>query len=234
MNEFSSLSGQIDYVTCFRKHLNQISNNRTLPTNINNYTDSSVNYDIHTKPREVRATHPWDFEYKNKGSSTRQSYWSTATILPKQVHLELNPKDQYGASILTNNYMTDSFGNNNVTKGFILTKRSIKKTNNSDNTKDDLLNKYSPQILLICKKCHQLILPIWRELRNELKKNQILKMKGHIINHHFLSILNKFSINLSKVECGAILRSFRTIGMNDVVNYDEWFKTCFLVANSKI
>lgn len=96
---------------------------------------------------------------------------------------------------------------------------------------DDVLKQYPAIALNICRKCYDLFRPVWGELRNELRKAQVQSQKGLIVNHHFAAILNKFDIQLSKVELGTIFRVFRAAGMADILKFDELFKVCASAKN---
>ena len=61
--------------------------------------------------------------------------------------------------------------------------RSAKHLSSSD--REMLLNQYDKDILDLCAKCYAVLKPLWKDLRNEFKHNQIKECRGHIVNYYF-------------------------------------------------
>ena len=92
---------------------------------------------------------------------------------------------------------------------------------------------------------------MWREIRTEFKKSQLLQYKGKInfviffnvcsllflgliLNRNFVAILKHFDLKISNNEIELLLRTFRSVGMQDVVQHDEFLKVCLLIKNSAL
>jgi len=114
-------------------------------------------------------------------------------------------------------------------------KISTNLTNKSLNQNtESLLSNYPPSALHICSKCYVVFLPVWRDLHNDFKKGQIVNTKGHIYNHAFIAILKHYSIHLSNVEIGTLIRTFRSMIVSDAIRYDEFLRVCLLVKDSSL
>lgn len=102
----------------------------------------------------------------------------------------------------------------------------------SDTDRIVILNKYDPRTVSICAKCHDVFLPLWRSVRTELKRAQIIQKNGCILLNPFLAILQHFGLKLSSTESGVLIRSFREPGSNvEVIRYDDFLRVC-LVAKA--
>lgn len=152
--------------------------------------------------KTLRPLHPWEFDYQ-KGRDKLQPYWSSATNLPREVHADHNTLS-----------MT----------------HKAQSTGLSTTEKEALLNMYSANVLHICRKCYIAFITVWRELRNELKRNQISSAKGCIDGTLFADILIHFNAKLSNIELGALIRSFRGQVENSI-KFDEFLRVCLVVKN---
>ena len=61
--------------------------------------------------------------------------------------------------------------------------RSAKHLSSSD--REALLSQYDKDVLDLCAKCYTVLKPLWKEVRNEFKHNQIKEFRGHIVNYYF-------------------------------------------------
>jgi len=85
------------------------------------------------------------------------------------------------------------------------------------------------KVLSICAKSYKTIAPIWRQVRSQLKKKQVITQKGVILATNFISILEENGVILDKKEIGTLVKVFRGPGMQDVVKYDEFLRVCLLM-----
>ena len=205
MSDYTLSNGLMDYLTCFREMVLR-DNNRT--AGLRSSSSSSLN--IKPNQKELHALHPWEFDYK-KGS--KNPYWQQATSLAREVKNEPN---------LSTSSITIPLSND----------KSI--SHLKDNEKSAILSQYSDQILQLCSRSYDAFIPVWRELRNEFKKNQIISQRGTIVTEKFLEILERHQVNLKKNDLGLIIRAFRGLGMQDVVKFDEYLRVCLLVKSSKL
>ena len=75
--------------------------------------------------------------------------------------------------------------------------------------------------------------PLWKELRNEFKHNQIKECRGHIVNYYFADCLKKFGVSLNVWEQPKLAHAFRVKGQHGVVNFDDFQRICVLTKLHK-
>ena len=151
-------------------------------------------------PRDKGASHPWDFEYKK---DKVVPYWFTATSVRE------GPPPEAPVPVPAANEKST--------------------TNFTEAERNALLGQYNPKTLSICSKCYTSFLPVWKALRNELTRSQIISQRGSIIVERFQAILEHFGARLSKGEWGTVVRSFRGTGLQDVVKFDDFLRVCMVV-----
>jgi Ca2+-binding EF-hand superfamily protein len=205
LSDYTLSNGLMDYLTCFREMVLR-DNNRTAGLK----SSSSSSLMIKPNQKELFALHPWEFDYK-KGS--KNPYWQQATSLAREVNVEPN---------LSTSSVTIPSSNDKTVSHL------------KENEKSAILSQYSDQILQLCSRSYEAFIPVWRELRNEFKKNQIVSQRGTIVTEKFLEILERHQVNLKKNDLGLIIRAFRGLGMQDVVKFDEYLRVCLLVKSSKL
>jgi len=154
-------------------------------------------------PRDKGASHPWDFQYKKE---KQVPYWFTATSVREGPAPEA-PVPIPAANEKSTNSLTEA-------------------------EKSALLAQYNPKTLSICSKCYAAFLPVWKALRNELTRSQIISQRGSIIVERFQAILEHFGARLTKGEWGTVVRSFRGTGLQDVVKFDDFLRVCMLVKGN--
>ena len=150
--------------------------------------------------RDKGASHPWDFEYKK---DKVVPYWFTATSVRD------GPAPEPPVPIPA--------ANEKSTNNFTEAERAA------------LLGQYNPKTLSICSKCYTAFLPVWKALRNELTRSQIISQRGSIIVERFQAILEHFGARLSKGDWGTVVRAFRGTGLQDVVKFDDFLRVCMVV-----
>ena len=159
------------------------------------------------KSRDQKASHPWDFKY---GREKHQlPYWYMSRHQARESRLEDAP-----SRIAIPNPQTKSAHDLN------------------DTEKQALLEQYPAKVLAVCSKCYEGFVPVWKDLRNELTRAQIVSQRGSILTSKFLAILELYGVRLSKSEIGTIIRSFRGMGIQDVVKFDEFLRVCLIVKSS--
>jgi hypothetical protein len=210
-DSYTLSSGLINYLSCFRTFLNDLAGTETSSsTNAQSLSRSASlpadAFEASGPPTLLlRPIHPWDFDYKRERHAV--PYWKTAVAMPKDLEALKNaPPPTYIPTPA---------------------EKSVADFTNAE--KSALLAQYSPKILDICTKSYKQFEPIWRDLRNQFVKAQIISQRGSIQVHHFLAIMENNGILLSKGELGAIVRTFRGAGMQEVVKFDEFFRVCLLM-----
>ncbi len=217
----SSSSGLVDYMCCFREFLTDLSSANFLPKM---QTSSSFDGDLEGGGgggssgggpmqlptghlcRSSGPLHPWDFQYKRERHA--MPYWNTAATA-KDVLL------------------ADAFTPLPVPAANIKSAANL-----NDSERETLLAQYPAKVLSICSKCYVAFLPQWKSLRNELQRAQIASQRGSIIVDKFQAILEHYGSQLSKSEWGTLVRSFRGMGLQDVVKFDDFLRVCMIVKAS--
>jgi hypothetical protein len=125
-DQYSSSSGLVDYMRCFREFLTDITVNN-FP--IKNDVDTPYRAQITHQARDKGSSHPWEFQYKRE---TRHAmpYWVTANTVK-----EILPYDAVSSIILP-------AANEKATSKY------------SDAEKEALFAQYTPKVLHICSKCY--------------------------------------------------------------------------------
>eukprot|EP00604_Paraphysomonas_vestita_P002639 CAMPEP_0174818530 /NCGR_PEP_ID=MMETSP1107-20130205/1233_1 /TAXON_ID=36770 /ORGANISM="Paraphysomonas vestita, Strain GFlagA" /LENGTH=317 /DNA_ID=CAMNT_0016030485 /DNA_START=1512 /DNA_END=2465 /DNA_ORIENTATION=+ len=205
----------VDYHTCFRTNLNNIMNGPT-STNKSVFQIAPL-----TKSREVGASHPWDFNYQlppsqkhnhhhNNNNSNNNNdegttpYWKRACVDPRA-----RPSTTLSSSL-------DSGGS--ITFGFSKTLPS-----NLNSSVD--ISSYDPKVVNTCRKV--ISNPSFRQLKDELKRSQLINYKGCISVKNWTAILSNFASELTRSENGALQRVFRAKGIPDTINYKEFLDLCY-------
>ena len=209
-NTYLSRDGLVDYLSCFRNYLNELI--AIMPSSV-----SELKLKPATKSRMTRGNHPWDFEYTREApryDMPTTPYWQSASLLKTPEMAKSAP-----------------FAITNRPKSAV--ERSRSSMDLSDQDRTAILQKYDPRVVLVCAKCHDAFLPIWRSIRNEFKRCQINSKNGCILASTFLAVLEHFGIRLSSTEMGLVMRAFRELGtlQADVVRYDDFLRVC-LVAKA--
>jgi len=208
-DEFVLSNGLVNYLYCFRNYLNEMTGMDTVDMNNNSLNKSatfSSTLPMGMKTVELRPLHPWDFEYK-RDKHPGHPYWQSASAIPRDMQKfssTINPP--------------------------LLPAAHEKTASELSNTeRDALLSQYNQQVLSICAKSYKTIAPIWRQVRSQLKKKQVITQKGVILATNFISILEENGVILDKKEIGTLVKVFRGPGMQDVVKYDEFLRVCLLM-----
>ena len=195
--------GLVNYLACFRNYLTAMTSTSAAPVK-NDMTASEK------KGRDGRANHPWQFEYEKRNKHSA-AYWSSATTMPKDV----NAAPDAVVAVPDANH------------------RAAHQLTASE--KQALLSKYDPKVIRACKKiyndCGAGVTPAWKELRNEMKVNQINSQRGCILTTNFYKLADKYGIKLSINGMGAVVRVFRGLGNQDVIKYNDLVRVCTLVGH---
>jgi hypothetical protein len=196
--QYSSSSGLVDYIRCFREFLTDISSSN-FPIK-----EESEPYRAHPThaARDKGASHPWDFQYKREAKHA-MPYWVTAATI-KEGPVETSTVYIPAANEKSTSKYTDA-------------------------EKEALLAQYSAKVLHICSKCYVAFIAMWKDLRNELTRSQIISQRGSIIVERFQAILEHYGASLSKGEWGTVVRAFRGTGLQDVVKFDDFLRVCMVV-----
>eukprot|EP00981_Chlorochromonas_danica_P013412 scaffold6314_cov273-Ochromonas_danica.AAC.25 len=216
-DQYTLSNGLVNYLMLFRSYLGTdhrrsstaapgMSRIRSLPA-LGDSTRESTAALNNTYTLPAGPVHPWEFGYTRE-KHQEFPYWHKATSLPKSTTASLKVS---------------------VSSIPSATEKSADQL--TDQEKTALLSQYNNMVLQVCHKCYELFLPLWRALRGDLKKNQVTNQKGTILTNHFISILEKHGIILSKTELGLIVRSFRGYGTQDLVRFDDFLRVCMLVKN---
>lgn len=203
-------NGLVNYLYLFRSYLSDITGMAVAASSAMHKSKSSAAAEALTlaKMGELKPIHPWDFEYKREKHD--QPYWRSASRMTRDMALlqvstekaaqlsAVPPPNEKGAQDL------------NPTE------------------REAILSQYTAKVLDLCCRCYQMLAPIWRPLRNQFKKAQIISQRGSILTPLFISILEANGLLLSKGELGSLVRVFRGLGMQDVVKYDDFLRVCLL------
>ena len=153
--------------------------------------------------RDKGALHPWEF---TQGKNKSGPYWKQAITdkrAPPPEVVVVPPPNKKSASELT------------------------------PQERQALISKYSDPVLQTCSKCYKYFLPVWRDVRNDFKKGQISSQRGSILTTNFYLVLGHYGVKLSKNEMEGLVKGFRGLGMQDVVQFDEFLRICLLVKEKK-
>jgi Ca2+-binding EF-hand superfamily protein len=153
--------------------------------------------------RDKGALHPWEF---SQGKTKTGPYWKQAITdkrEPPPEPIVVPPPNKKSANELT------------------------------PQEKQALMGKYSDSVLQTCNKCCKYFLPVWRDVRNDFKKGQISSQRGSILTTNFYLILDHYGVKLGKNDMEGLVRGFRGLGMQDVVQFDEFLRVCLLVKDKK-
>lgn len=194
---YTTSSGLIDYLSCFRNYLTSMVT--VVPPDFKSMVQG-------TSQRELRALHPWEFDYKREKGGA--AYWSQASSMPREV------KREYVQPVVAPSPMAKSTDK--------LTPAEI----------EAVLQQYAPKVLATCAKCYDLMQPAWKEIKNEFKRQQVNSQRGSILTTNFYSILDTFSVRPARKEMEVLVRAFRGMGMQDVVKYDEFLRVCVLAKKN--
>jgi len=213
--EFTQSNGLVNYLHFFRNYLNDLTGNNgndSISTPIKSKSMTSLNGKSGSGGGGsglLKPLHPWDFEYSREKNASHP-YWYSAA----------KPKDPNSMKHLSL-----------VTTGPIPSPNEKSASELHPNEKEILLAQYSSQTLSMCKMIYKHIAPVWRELRSDLKKNQINTQRGCVLTPMFVSLLEKHGILLNKNDMSTVIRVFRGVGMQDMVKYDEFLRVCLVVKD---
>lgn len=204
----------VDYLSCFRNFLGEVI--AMMPFSTNEFKALEM-----TKSRDVVGGHPWDYGYTRERKQLKP-YWAAASApRPETTPMRLSiPSSAFtGTAKSTKNNLTDLTGST-LSSTFRLT----------GNDRDSILAKYDPRVVGICKKCHPIFLPVWRNVRNEFKRADMNDSKGSVTPGDFLRILEHFGVKFSAIELGALTHVFRSrvANVQDGVKYDEFLRVCLV------
>jgi Ca2+-binding EF-hand superfamily protein len=205
--KYTLSNGLINYLLLFRNFLQDLTS--TNP-NGNNHHNEMLKLTLPVDG-DTGKIHPWEFGYERKHHQQKNPYWEKATTMPV--------KDGLSTKQLIANLSLSSFPPP-------LTDKDGQQYSTQD--KALLLAKYDPSVIDVCKRCFSRFAAVWRPLRNDFKKEQVPTQKGNILATHFISVLEKHGIALSKRELGLIIRNFRGQGMEDLVKFDDFLRICML------
>lgn len=196
--------GKVDYLGCFRAFLSLMVGDAPIPKPESKFET----VDMH-KSRNIRALHPWEFDYKKDKHSG--PYWRQATSMPKEVSAQ----------------------EGNLALQVVVPPPSEKSAADlSAKERDLLLSQYSTDVLDACRRLYNAIpQATLKTLKNEFKRTQIISQRGSILTQNFLLIIEGFGIKVSKKDINAIIKAFRGLGMQDVVKFDELFRVCSLLKS---
>ena len=93
------------------------------------------------------------------------------------------------------------------------------------------LSGYEPKVISACRKIASN--PSFRQLRDELKRSQLINYKGCISVRNWSAIFANHSFSLTKSENGALSRVFRAKGIPDTLNCKEFLDVCMAVQGSE-
>ena len=193
--------GLVNYLACFRMYLTGMTANAIIP-------EKKKDLGIEggwslTESRNIKALHPWEFDYARDKATP---YWSVATGMPK------DPKEMKKQEIKIPSAQ----------------ERSANQLSESE--QKALLGKYNDKVLITCAKIYHIVGGgvKWRDLRNEMKTSQINSQRGCILTVKFYALMEKYDIKLSINATGAVVRAFRGLGNQDVIKYNDLVRVCTL------
>lgn len=162
------------------------------------------------KARESGPLHPWEFDYK-RDKHPAHPYWHGAALAKDPHHPHSHP---HPPPLSTRRPAAGGGGEL------------------SSEERGALLSQYEPKVLSACSKCYDAFAPAWGEVRNELARAQVPSKKGTMVSTKFVTALHLLGAQLSKSEVGCLVRGFRGLGLQEVVNHDEFLRVCLLVKGS--
>jgi hypothetical protein len=216
-------NGLVNYLLLFRQYLGELTSSsqggmrastaamgksRSVPE----LSLSNGGSNPHHPHHDSGPVHPWEFTYKRE-KHMAHPYWHDATAVPRE-HDE-RALHAIKLSALPSSADKDADSLNPQEKAI-------------------LLSQYQPPMIQLAARCAQLFAPIFRQLRAQLKKAQIVNQKGSILTTHFINILEFNGIQLRKDELGLIVKNFRGMGMQDIVRYDDFLRVCMLVKDRPV
>jgi hypothetical protein len=209
-----SAGDDVDYHTCFRSCLNNVMNG---PTSNNK---SIFQIAPLTKPRDSGASHPWDFNYQlNQSAAAAAQSHSDDSTLPYWKRACVDPRAR-PATTLAPPSSLDSGGS--------LLSFGLSKTLPATSSLSVDVSSYEPKVVNICRKI--VSNPSFRQLKDELKRSQLINYKGCISIKNWSAILaNNASFSLTKSENGTLGRIFRAKGIPDTINYKDFLDVCLAV-----
>lgn len=223
-DQYTLSNGLVNYLLLFRQYLGELTStqggmrastaavgkSRSVPDLI--LTSGMSNDSPHHIAHDSGPVHPWEFTYKRE-KHMAHPYWHDATAAPRE-HDE-RALHSIKLSALPSSADKDADSLNPQEKAL-------------------LLSQYQPPMIQLAARCAQLFAPIFRQLRAQLKKAQIVNQKGSILTTHFLNVLEFNGIQLRKSELGLIVKNFRGMGMQDIVRYDDFLRVCMLVKDRPV
>jgi Ca2+-binding EF-hand superfamily protein len=190
--------GLVNYLACFRTYLTSMT-----PTDEQRGINSQDSPAM-PKAADFKPLHPWDFEYERKKHS--EPYWSNTGKIR-------DPNNSAGPEIDPNTAL----------------QKSAKAVTRQE--REALLAQYSEKVISGCDKVFQKVakeMGQWTTLRNEMKNGQVNSQPGTLLTTKFYDIMKKWGVKLTINEMGAMVKSFRGLGMQDVIKYNDFLRVCLL------
>lgn len=156
------------------------------------------------KNPNFKPLHPWDFDYKRE--KHQDPYWSNTGKI-RDPHSSVGPEVDPNTAL----------------------QKSAKAVTKEE--KEALLAKYPEKAISGCEKVFKRVakeMGQWTTLRNEMKNSQVNSQPGTLLTTKFYDIMKTYGVKLSISEMGAVVRSFRGLGMQDVIKYNDFLRVCLL------
>jgi len=214
-DKYSKLSkSEVDYLSCFRKFLNDLAHTEEPAKNTNPFIIQG-----NQSTRSLKAQHPWEFDYQRNDTYAgvpRIPFFKNNTSQPKDIQQTTRPSTISGLPPLSPTVPSMDGTMTSFTQDFEMI------------NKEAILKKYSSKTIAACYRCYEKLLPNWRALRQDLKKNQLVKEKNCVDAATFLQILEKYGLRISKKDLGYMIRTFRLSPTEDAVKYDDFLRVCIV------
>jgi Ca2+-binding EF-hand superfamily protein len=212
-DSYQRRDGLVDYKSCFRNTLSDLANILPMPTSD---SASAFKAPAATTGRPIGAVHPWEFDYIKQEIQHFDDpiipHWKTACLKPKPGTARARPSTQGG-------------GDSSTPQLSPLRKLPARGPVSLDDG-EKFMASYDPKVRETCTKVQAKWRPVWKQLSAGFHDKQVKNHPGNITTDHMLEVFSANDIHLTKNEYGVISRYFRAIGLNDVVNYQDFMRCC--------
>lgn len=203
-DEYTTTSGLVDYLSCFRNYLHDMVGNEPPSNTINAFKRAEK-----SKSKELKALHPWEFDYHREKHDV--PYWRSASSLPREINL--NPQAPVIVPTPDQKLATDL---TSTEKAALLSQY--------DAGVLSVCGQCYSEFVPIWRNLRN----EFKRGQITSQRGSILTVNFLAILEHY-----GVTKSISKSSLGSIVRAFRGLGMQDVVKYDEFLRVCLLMKNNK-
>ena len=200
------------------------------PTRLATHQHSSIEYNrpvTRSVAREMRASHPWEFQRDVESVSRAQSrgtpFWRNATD-----PLNFSGNSLYDPSLS----LVDREGKKPILwmegrhKAISVREPVVSRLRYDANAA--LCQKYNKGVVEIAKRCRRTFLPAWRSVRSQFNHKQLLgKLKGCTPSVEFVKIVQENGIPLSRDDIALLVKTFRKDRDESIVHYDDFLRLVY-------